>query len=140
MKNIVSVCKESNNLRREVAQHPLNKNFQHILQTDKTVDEYVSWALHVVSKYDIQQIEDDLLRIQSAILQQAAYQADDSTTISLSTSTDYDDDSVNYELNNDEAKSIKPETKRTQKIENPNITLNSQFAARQNVKVVKDAR
>ena len=139
MKNIVSVCKESNNLRREVAQHPLNKNFQHILQTDKTVDEYVSWALHVVSKYDIQQIEDDLLCIQSAIFQQAAYQADDSSTISLS--TDYDDDSVSYcELNNDEVKSIKPETKRNQKIENLNITLNSQFAARQNVKVVKDAR
>ena len=140
MKNIVSFCKESNNLRREVAQRPLNKNFQQILHTDKTVDEYVSWALHVVSKYDIQQIEDDLLRIQSAILQQATYQADDSSTVSLSTSTDYDDDSVNYELNNDEAKSIKPETKRTQKIENPNVTLNSHVAARQNVKVVKDAR
>jgi hypothetical protein len=81
-----------------------------------------------------------LLRIQSAILQQATYQADDSSTVSLSTSTDYDDDSVNYELNNDEAKSIKPETKRTQKIENPNVTLNSHVAARQNVKVVKDAR
>ena len=135
----MSVCKESNNLRREVAQHPLNKNFQHILQTDKTVDEYVSWALHVVSKYDIQQIEDDLLCIQSAIFQQAAYQADDSSTVSLS--TDYDDDSVSYcELNNDEVKSIKPETKRNQKIENLNITLNSQFVARQNVKVVKDAR
>lgn len=140
MKNIVSFCKESNNLRREVAQRPINKNFQHILQTDKTVDEYVSWALHVVSQYDIQQLENDLLRIQSDILQQAAYRADDSSTISLSTTTDIDDDSVvSYEVNN-LPKSKKPETKMTNKKENLNINLNSQSAARQNGKVVKDAR
>ena len=144
MKNIRKFCKESNNRRREVAQRPLNKSFQHILQTDKTVDEYLSWALHIVTDYDIQHIEDDLLRIQSDIFLKQDYQPDDLSTTSVSTTTENEDDmdlSYSREDNNIPPKLRKTEAKMTlHKTENPNMNPNSQHIARQNGKVVKDAR
>ena len=144
MKNIRKFCKESNNRRREVAQRPLNKSFQLILQTDKTVDEYLSWALHIVTDYDIQHIEGDLLRIQSDIFLKQDYQPDDLSTTSVSTTTENEDDmdlSYSREDNNIPPKLRKTEAKMTlQKTENPNMNPNSQYIARQNGKVVKDAR